>query len=136
MGAESTNTPSGLGKGSFYSAWLRTLSSRGADLDHCFHRQVQGWLPPWMVKFSTGTELATFPMWAKTSSSRPVEGQDMLLGCPSRVKKPKRTETGWGMPSFGRDTCRADQSNSSAFLETSPQYHMVLGKRKVRDNKA
>lgn len=49
--------------------------------------------PPWMVKFSTGTELATFPMWVKMSSSRPVEGQVMLLGCPSRVKKPGQGES-------------------------------------------
>lgn len=46
-------------------------------------------LPPWMVKFSTGTELATFPMCVRTSSVKPVEGQDMLRGCPSRVKKPR-----------------------------------------------
>ena len=41
-----------------------------------------------MVKFSTGTELATFPMCVRMSSVRPVGGQVMLLGCPSRVKKP------------------------------------------------
>lgn len=45
-------------------------------------------LPPWMVKSSTGTELATWPMCVKSSSFRPVEGQVMLRGWPSRVKKP------------------------------------------------
>lgn len=41
-----------------------------------------------MVKSSTGTEEAICPMWFRFSSVRPVEGQLMDLGCPSRVKKP------------------------------------------------
>lgn len=65
---------------------------RGEDPAPCWRERPQvgaAWLPPWMVKFSTGTELATFPMCVRTSSVKPVEGQDMLLGCPSRVKKPR-----------------------------------------------
>lgn len=42
-----------------------------------------------MVKSSTGTEEATCPMWVRFSSVRPVEGQLMDFGCPSRVKKPE-----------------------------------------------
>lgn len=41
-----------------------------------------------MVKSSTGTDEAICPMWFRFSSVRPVEGQLMDLGCPSRVKKP------------------------------------------------
>lgn len=42
-----------------------------------------------MVKSSTGTEEATCPIWFRFSSVRPVEGQLMDFGCPSRVKKPE-----------------------------------------------
>jgi len=49
--------------------------------------------PPWMVKSSTGTDEATPPMWFRFSSVRPVEGQLMDFGCPSRVKKPAEDDS-------------------------------------------
>ncbi len=50
--------------------------------------------PPWIVKSSTGTDDATCPMWDSSSSDRPVDGQLILLGWPSRVKKPAH-QTQW-----------------------------------------
>jgi len=49
--------------------------------------------PPCIVKSSTGTEAAMFPMWLSSSSLMPVEGQIIDLGWPSRVKKPKHAHT-------------------------------------------
>lgn len=51
-------------------------------------------VPPWIVKSSTGTDDATWPMWVSSSSGRPVDGQLILLGWPSRVKKPAH-QTRW-----------------------------------------
>lgn len=65
-------------------------------LQSCFiiiliYTTVQTNSPGWIVKSSTGTELAVWPMCCSTSSSRPVETQVMLLGSPSDVKKSKKT---------------------------------------------
>lgn len=52
-------------------------------------------LPACMVKSGTGTEAATPPMWRSISSLMPVEGQLMLLGRPSCVKKPTKNQKQW-----------------------------------------
>lgn len=49
--------------------------------------------PPCMVKSSTGTEAAMFPMWLSSSSLMPVGGQLIVLGCPSSVKKSADKQT-------------------------------------------
>lgn len=50
-------------------------------------------VPPCMVKSSTGTEAAMFPMWQSCSSLMPVEGQLIVLGCPSLVKNSTNRHT-------------------------------------------
>lgn len=56
-------------------------------------RTTWGWRsPPWAEKSGTGTEAATFPMWLSSSSLMPVDGQLIVLGWPSRVKKPKYSD--------------------------------------------
>ncbi len=49
-------------------------------------------VPPCIVKSSTGTEAAIFPIWLSSSSLMPVGGQFILLGCPSSVKKSTDTQ--------------------------------------------
>ena len=48
-------------------------------------------VPPCIVKSSSGTDAAMFPICPSSSSLIPVEGQLRDLGCPSRVKKPADT---------------------------------------------
>ena len=66
-------------------------------------------VPPCIVKSSTGTEEAMFPICLSSSSLMPVGGLCIVLGCPSRLKKSADRHTNTSQGRHVQTTfCRED----------------------------